>query len=119
MSLAGQLRDPSDVQPKKPSITDKSLLVFSFSLQIASQKSFRMFKDTLIVGKILLTCCKLAFLGNYKDKQSRRNEKNNPVQEPAITSHYTTSSDLYYCSWNNLFWWSLTIKKENINTDNG
>lgn len=87
MSLAGQLKDPSDVQPKKPSITDKSLLVFSFSLQIASQKSFRMFKDTLIVGKILLTCCKLAFLGNYKDKQSRRNEKNNPVQEPAIILH--------------------------------
>lgn len=81
LSLAGQLQDPSDVQPKKPSITDRYLLVFSFSLQTISHQSFRMFKDLLLFGEILLTCCRLAFFGNYKNKQSSRNEKNNPIQK--------------------------------------
>lgn len=40
-----------------------------------------MFKDLLLFGEILLTCCRLAFFGNYKNKQSSRNEKNNPIQK--------------------------------------
>lgn len=49
-----------DVQPQKPSITDKYLLVFSFSLQTVSDQSFRTFKDVLLIGEILLTYCNLA-----------------------------------------------------------
>lgn len=71
----GQLQDPSDVQPKKPSITDKYLLVFSFSLQIVSHQSFRMFKDVLLINEILLSCCKLTFLATISTNNPERMRK--------------------------------------------
>lgn len=95
-----------------PSMAEKSLLVFGFSLQLVSHQSLRMFKGDLFIAEILLPCCKLAFFFLATTRTNNPERMRKIIQ---LKTHHTSSEGLYYCSWSSLFWWSLTAKREKIN----